>query len=165
MKKVILVALLAALAMLPALRLEKENAGSAGLSPRSFLEGVSMVTREEGELLWSLESGRVSFSADMDTASLEGVSVELPGQEMLVTASSGEFDMDGHDLSLSGNVRAETRGFVVTTASASLESGTGRISTDDPVSITGGDFVITGKGLRAANSTVRLLADVKAEFH
>jgi hypothetical protein len=43
MKKVILVALLAALAMLPALRLEKENAGSAGLSPRSFLEGVAAV--------------------------------------------------------------------------------------------------------------------------
>jgi LPS export ABC transporter protein LptC len=165
MKKVLLVALLAALTMLPAFKLEKGKADSPGLAPRSFLEDVSIVTREEGKLLWSLESGRVSFSTGMERASLAGVSVELPGREMLVTASVGEFDMEDHDLSLSGNVRAETSGFVVTTASASLESGTGRISTEAPVSITGADFVITGKGLRAEDSTVRLLADVKAEFH
>jgi LPS export ABC transporter protein LptC len=165
MKRVLFVVFLAALAMLPALRIEKGKAGFASLSPRSFLEGVRVLNKEEGKLLWSLESGRVSFSADMDTANLAEVRVELRGQEMLVTASAGEFDMESNDLSLAGNVRAETRELVITTASASLDSRTGRISTEDPVFITGADFMITGKGLRAANSKVRLLADVTAEFH
>jgi LPS export ABC transporter protein LptC len=142
----------------------KQSGHEQVASPGSFMEDVRVVNMKDGVHRWSLSTDRTVLSEDGSLARMMRVTLKLPSEEMTVRADSGLYDTDSNDLSLSGNISAETNNYTIRTESVLLRSKNEEISSDDDVVIEGDGFRIEGKGLSAANKTVRLLRDVKAVF-
>lgn len=164
MRKVLLAAALAALLLLPVLKFSGEDGSGRTALSGSFMEDVKVVRREAGRTVWSLSSKRASISGDANIAGMSEVAVLFPGRGLAVTADAGVYDLQSNDVSLEGGVVARAEDFTVSTGRVRLASANGEIATDDSVVITGKGFVIRGKGLRAYDEKVMLLADVRAEL-
>jgi len=131
----------------------------------SYLEDVEVVSKEAGEVQWKLLAVWTTISDDGNVASMKGVTVDLPSQGMVVKAGSGSYDLRSSDLTLSGGVKAGNRDFEMFTEKLELLSERGELVTEDPVTVQGSGFEVTGRGLRAYGEKFWLLSDVRAEFH
>lgn len=130
----------------------------------SYMEDVRVDNMEEGRLLWSLRSQRTAISDAGDAAKLQSVTVRLPEHDMTVTADTGVYDIIGSGLELEGNIEADAVDYKIITGRVTLDSESGEVRSEERVLIEGRRFKIIGKGLRALNSEVRLLGEVRAEF-
>lgn len=150
--------------VLPAFFSERhEVKPAAGME--SFMEQVGVISKKDGEHLWSLNTKKAAFSEDGKTAGMEGVTLYIPAEGMTVNADSGLYDIENRDLQLRGNVRAVAEDFTIKTESIGIWSDAGELSTDDRVSVESQKFNIEGTGLRAGQRhKVRLLREIKAVF-
>lgn len=163
MKRSSLLIFIAALSMtlLSGVALKGKRAGEAGRpSMVSSMEGLKIVNKEEGDVLWAFTSAEASISEDGGVAGLKTVEVNFPGREIGVTAMGGTYDMRGNDLSLRGGVKAVSAGYSIMTDTIKLRGGR-EISTDDKVVIEAKGLKIEGRGLRAKENAW-LLKNVKA---
>lgn len=135
----------------------------AAVAEGSTIEGLRILNREGGSLLWSFNSKRAVLSEDGGSAQLEDVSVLLHSRDIRVESEQGFYEMKSRDLKLSGGVKAESAGYVFKTDTLQLLKGTA-IFTDDKVMVEGKDAVIEGKGLRAKQN-VWVIRDVKATLY
>ncbi|NIR17481.1 MAG: hypothetical protein GWN86_27650, partial [Desulfobacterales bacterium] len=82
----LIVAAVAALLLAPVFWLpspaQEEAIGPVG----AVMEDVNVVSREKGRILWSLRTSQASITGDSETASLSGVDVEFPAENMTVSA-------------------------------------------------------------------------------
>lgn len=144
---------------------ERPDSAADRARAESFLEDVRVVNTHAGERRWTLLTKRASIAEGGETARMEEVTVELPEEEMTVTADSGLYHVSSRDLTLDGNIRAVTPDYTITTSSMSLSSGKAEITADDRVVLESDGFRIEGYGLRAEERrAVRLERDVKAVF-
>jgi LPS export ABC transporter protein LptC len=130
----------------------------------SFLENVEVVNKKAGEHQWSLLAKKVTISEDENIAKMHTVTVNLPRQGMTVKADSGSYNIDSKDLTLTGNIKAETDGYVVRTEQITLQSDKDELSAEDRVIIKGKRFRIEGTGLKVIQQKVRILSNVNAVF-
>lgn len=162
MKRSSVLIIIAALSMaaLSGIALKGKRPGESGPSVGPSMEGLRIVNKEEGEVLWAFTSARAAISEDGAIADLKTVEVNFPKREVGVTADGGTYDMRGNDLSLRGGVRAVSAGYSITTDTIMLRGGR-EISTDDKVVIEAKGLKIEGRGLRAKENAW-VLKNVKA---
>ncbi len=165
MRRVLIVAAVAALLLAPVFWLpspaQEEAIGPVG----AVMEDVNVVSREKGRILWSLRTSQASITGDSETASLSGVDVEFPAENMTVSARAGLYKLTDGALHLSGNVQAVTGDYVLATESASFDPASGAVESKDRVIMEGKSLRIVAKGFRAQGEKVWLLNGVKAELY
>lgn len=145
----IILLLFAGIAFKKGAALDKDG-GTASLTG-SYIEGLRIVNRENGTLLWSFTSERAVLSEDGTTALLKAVRVNFPDRDIEVEAAEGSYHMDYKDLFLKGGITARTNDYIITTDSARLLRGR-ELRTDGRVFIEGKGLRIEGNDLRAKDN-------------
>ena len=164
MRRVLLVAVLAALLLAPLFWLPSPGGEGIAEPLAAVMKDVRVVSQQSGKLLWSLQTGEARITGNNEQADMQGVEVTLPEEDMTVSALKGVYGLDDGSLLLSGEVHARTGGLTITTNEASLDSESGAIASNDRVIMEGKTFRIVAKGLRAKGGKVWLTNGVKAEF-
>jgi LPS export ABC transporter protein LptC len=169
MKKVPLLVLTAVLFSLYFLivREEKVRLPSLHQNGDSFLEGLRIVHKKDGQKDWIVTAKRADIKENGDMAELSDLEVTVQDKDVTISAGRGTYDMAGKKLTIIGPVTAKEKEYTMTSEDMEFENSTGILKTDRQVRIEGKKFLLTGKGLYADNNEkkVRVLKDVKATFY
>lgn len=133
----------------------------------SFIEGLKIVNKRNGQKDWVLTAKRADITDKGTKANLKEIEMKIEKKDITIHAGKGTYDMNSKNLAVEGQIIARTGGYTVTSEDIVFDSGTGNIRTAGNARITGSRFSVEGKGLEIDNSAqkVRLLRDVKATFN
>ena len=133
----------------------------------SYIEGLRLVHRQNGNKDWTLTARRADISDKGDKAYLSGIEMDIASKGIKVYADKGLYDMNARDLSIDGRAIAKGDSYSITSDGARFNGASGMLKADGGVSIEARRFSVQGTGMEADNNaqTVRILKDVKAVFH
>lgn len=133
----------------------------------SFIEGLRLVHRQNGNTDWTLTANRADIIDKGDKAYLSGIEMDIASKGIKVYADKGLYDMNARDLSIDGRVIAKGDSYSITSDGARFDSASGILKADGGVRIEARRFSVQGTGMEADNTaqTVRILKNVKAVFH
>jgi LPS export ABC transporter protein LptC len=133
----------------------------------SFIEGLRIVNKKNGQKNWVLIAKRADISDSGKKAYLTDLEMVIEGKGIRVHADRGLYDMTDKNLSIAGKIIARGEDYTVTSDTAEYDGETGNLETESPVLIEGRRFRLRGKGMRidSAEGKVRIERDVKAVFY
>jgi LPS export ABC transporter protein LptC len=134
----------------------------------SFIEGLKLVHKKNGDNDWVLTAKRADISEDGDNALLSGIALTLRDKGVTVYADRGLYNMTDKNLSTKGRVIAKGTNYSIISEDGAEFNGTlNSLSTGGNVAIEGRKFNVRGTGMDTADSgqIVRLLGNVKAVFY
>jgi len=146
---------------------EKESRPNIQIKGDSFIEGLKLVHKNNGNPDWTLIAKEADFQEKENMAYLSNVKITLEGKDMTILADKGQFNMTNKNLSIEGNIIAKSTNYSITTEQVSLDSAAGTIKSDGLISMEGKKLELQGKGININNKEqkVRILKDVKATFY
>ncbi len=169
MKKKLLLVLLLFLAVVLAVILfgeKKEADREALLKGNSFIEGLKIVNKKDGNNVWTLIAKRADIIESKNQARLSNITMVVENNGMKINSLSGLYDMETRNLTLDGRITAEAKDYMIITESAELDNSKGEIKTKGDVKVRSKKFDVEGSGMKAGSSQkVRILKDVKATFY
>jgi LPS export ABC transporter protein LptC len=169
MKKSLLVVLSIALFSLLFFMIKGERGTKTDVLKKgeSYIEGLRLVHRQNGNRDWTLTARRADISDKGDKAYLSGIEMNIENKGITVYADKGLYDMNARDLSVDGKVIAKGDSYSITSEGARFDGASGMLKADGGVKIEAKRFSIQGTGMEADNTaqTVRILKDVKAVFY
>ncbi|MCE5194202.1 MAG: LPS export ABC transporter periplasmic protein LptC [Nitrospiraceae bacterium] len=131
----------------------------------SFIEGLKIVQKKNGNNIWVLNAKRADIVEKENKAMLSNIEILITEKEMKIRAADGLYDMSGKKFTLLGNIIADTKDYTIIANTAEWTSN-GEIKTKGDVKIEGRRFTIQGVGIEAnSGQKVRILKDVKAVFY
>jgi LPS export ABC transporter protein LptC len=134
----------------------------------SFIEGLKLVHKKNGDGDWVLTAQRADISEDGNTARLSGIAMTLRDKGVTVYADRGLYSMTDKNLSAEGRVIAKGADYSIISEDGAEFNGTSNsLKTGGNVTIEGRKFNVRGTGMDTANGgqIVRLLGNVKAVFY
>jgi LPS export ABC transporter protein LptC len=133
----------------------------------SFIEGLMIINRINGEKDWTLSAKRADITDNGKRAYLTDLEMVIEDRGVRVHADRGLYDMKDKSLSIAGKIIAHGKDYKVTSDSAEYDSDTGNLETESPVRIEGRRFRLQGKGMQidSAEGKVKIKRDVKAIFY
>jgi LPS export ABC transporter protein LptC len=134
----------------------------------SFIEGLRLVHKKNGDGDWVLTAKRADISEDGNIARLSGIAMTLRDKGVTLYADRGLYNMTDKNLSAEGRVVARGTNYSIISENGAEFNGTASsLKTDGHVTIKGGKFNVQGTGMDTADSgqIVRLLGNVKAVFY
>lgn len=136
------------------------------LKGNSFIEGLRIVHKKDGNSIWTVNAKRADIIESEDKAKLTGISMTVEEKGMTIHAGEGLYDMSTRNLSLQGRITADANGYTIIANSAELDNSTGEIKTKGDVKIESKKFNVEGAGMEAtSDQKVRILRNVKATFN
>ena len=123
---------------------------------------------EEGRREWELNARAAQYQKDKKKVELQAITVTFfseEGNTYKLAADRGQLFTESQDVSLSGNVVAETaEGYQIRTDSITYSARERKVSTADPVTFISKDMVMTGTGMviDLTDEKLHILQDVKA---
>jgi len=167
MKRVLLVAAIAAMVLAPLLWLphSREQVGGIIEPFGTIMEDVTVVSRQDGQVLWTLKTAIANIPEGGSEAHMTDVTVNMSGEGVTVKAADGLYGLSDGSLRLGGGVRAEGSRYVIATDSAEVDAASGAITSKDQVVLEGNGYRVVGYGLKALEGKVWLLDNVQAEFY
>ncbi len=123
---------------------------------------------QDGRREWELFAKAAQYEKDNKKVALSSISVSFFSKEGAVyklSADRGELCTETQDVSLTGNVMAETaEGYSIRTDSIKYVARDRKVSTADPVSVKSKEMVMTGKGMviDLEEEKLYILQEVKA---
>lgn len=169
MKKSMLVVLSVALFSLLFFLFKSERGTKIGalLKGGSYIEGLKLVHRQNGNIDWTLTARRADITDKENKAYLSGIEMKIENKGITVCADKGLYDMNARDLFVDGKVVAKGDGYAITSEGAKFDSTSGTLKADSGVKIEAKKFRIEGIGMDADNAaqTVRIRKNVKAVFY
>jgi LPS export ABC transporter protein LptC len=169
-RSVLVILSLLAISLLSYYLLKSDKGIGPGLHQKgeSFIEGLKLVHKKNGDSDWVLTAKRADISEDGTIARLSGIAMTLRDKGVTVYADRGLYNMTDKNLSAEGRVIARSANYSVISENGAEFNGTaGILKTDGHVTIEGRKFSVQGTGMDTANSgqIVRLLGNVKAVFY
>jgi LPS export ABC transporter protein LptC len=133
----------------------------------SYIEGVKIVNRKDGNKNWVLTADRADITADGRIAYLKDIKIKIEGRGMTVYAGKGSYNMADRSLNLDGRTVAKGNSYSITSENVEFNSKKDNLATKGAVSLEGKKFSVRGKGMVLDNSEhkVRILNNVKAVFY
>jgi len=150
------------------LRSDKESIENIKVKSHSFIEGLEILYRRDGDTIWKLNARRADFTDDENTAGLSNITVTIQKNGMTLSADKGEYDLLKKNFTINSDIRAEATEYRIITSSMDYDASTGDITTDDKIIVEGKTkkFTIEGKGgTLDSKQNVRIHNDVKATFY
>lgn len=123
---------------------------------------------QDGRREWELFAKAAQYEKDNKKVSLTSITVSFFSKEGAVyklAADRGELFTESQDVSLQGNVVAETaEGYTIRTDSIKYVASDKKVSTADPVNFSSKEMVMTGKGMviDLEEEKLYILEEVKA---
>jgi LPS export ABC transporter protein LptC len=106
---------------------------------------------QDGRREWELFAKAAQYEKDNKKVALSSINVSFFSKEGAVyklSADRGELCTESQDVSLTGNVVAETaEGYSIRTDSIKYVARDRKVSTADPVSVSSKEMVMTGRGM------------------
>jgi hypothetical protein len=167
MKKVLLIglAVLFFTGVFLMLRAAKERDGELRVTGGSFIEGIRILQKKNGVVLWDLTAGRADFESE-NRARLSDVSISLRKNGVVLFADRGVYNLSDKSFTTDKAIKAEGDDYRITADSADFEIASGNIKTEGNVKMEGKGFEVEGRGLKAEDEKkVKIFNDVKATFH
>lgn len=130
------------------------------------LEDIHFTNESTAEgVRWTLDAKEVRISEDKQQISFTNflLKLEPPNrQPVFLEGKSGHYDKSAEQLLLSGDLRGRTEGYTISTESAVFDQKEGRLTSDEPVFITGPFFSLEGRGLAydMATEVLQVKSDV-----
>lgn len=133
----------------------------------SYIEGLRIVNKKNGVDEWIVLASRADFGKDETTAKLEGVTINIKKEGVILNADSGTYDMNTKDLHLRDNIKIHRTDSVISANSLSWNPTKAVLSSDDKVHLENPKFEVEGDGFATSenNSRITLKKNVRAIFH
>jgi hypothetical protein len=132
----------------------------------SFMEGIQIVQKENGETLWTLNAKRADFLEGEEKAELTDMSMVMPKNNIVIYTERGVYNLSDKRFMTDCPVKARSKDFLITADSIDYDVSTGNIMSDGRVELDSEKMRIEGKGLKTANGkTITIYDDVKATFY
>lgn len=134
---------------------------------QSYIEGLRLIHRQNGNKDWVLTARRADITEKGDKAFLSGVEMKIEDRGITVYADNGLYNMIDRNLTIDGKVVAKGDNYTITSEQVKFDSSTGLLKADGGVTIESRKFRVKGTGMDADNTgqTVRIRRDVKAVFY
>ncbi len=119
---------------------------------------------------WTLDAKEVRISEDRNQITFTDFMLTLEPQDRQVVhleGKAGHYDKSAGQLLLSGELRGRTQdGYTIATERAVYNQNAGRLTTDEPVRITGPTFSVEGRGLAydVATEVLEIKSEVKTQI-
>lgn len=131
----------------------------------SYIEGLRVVSRENGIDSWIMAAKKAELTADEAVADMKSVTMNIIKEGIELNADAGVYNMNTRDLTLKDNIKIRTKSFAVSAKNLTWNPSRETLTTDDEILIYGSKFKIEGEGLTATqDNKVTLRKNVKATF-
>lgn len=133
----------------------------------SYMEGVRIVNRKDGNKDWVLTADRADITADGRLAYLRNIKITMEKRGITVYAGKGSYDIADRSLTLDGKTVARGNSYSITSENVEFNSSKNNLATEGTVTIEGKKFNVRGKGMDMDNAQhkVKILGNVKAVFY
>jgi LPS export ABC transporter protein LptC len=133
----------------------------------SFIEGLRIIYKKNGNRDWLLTAKRADISENGDKALLTGIEMTLDNKGITLYADKGTYLMTDRNVSMEGKIVAKGNTYSITSVNGEFNNRAGDFKTDGDVTIDSRKFRVQGRGMNIDSSEqkVRILNDVKAVFH
>lgn len=137
------------------------------LKGNSFIEGLRIIYKKNGNKDWVLSAKRADISEDGDKAYLTGIEMTVQDKGMTLYADKGLYLMTDKNLTIDGKMVAKGDTYSITSVDGAFDNSAGNFKTNGDVRIDSKKFSVQGRGMNIDSSEqkVRILKDVKAVFH
>lgn len=136
------------------------------LQGNSFIEGIKIIQKKNGEILWTLHARRADFLESEDNAELSDMSMVLQKNDVILYTDRGIYNISGKSFTTNHAVKAQAKDFLITADSLDYDVATGRIETRGRVELDSENIKIKGTGMKTTTGqTIKLFDDVKATFY
>lgn len=133
----------------------------------SYIEGLKIVHKTNGEGDWTLTAKRADLFENGEKARLSDIRMDVEKKGLVVLADRGLYDMSNKNLSIDGKITARTDTYSIISENVEFGGPAGSMKTAGSVTLEGKKFKLQGRGMEADNAAqkVRILSDVKAVFN
>ena len=134
----------------------------------SFVEGLQILYRRDGNTVWKLNARRADFSEDENMAELSNLTVTVQKNGLTLYADKGEYDLLTKNFTINSDTQVEAEDYRILTSSIDYDASTGDVTTDEKIVVEGKTkkFTIEGRGgTLDSKQNVRIHNDVKATFY
>jgi LPS export ABC transporter protein LptC len=148
------------------LKSEKASEPNIELTGASFIEGLKIINRKNGDNHWILTARRADITENGSKAFLTDIEMSIIGKGISLRADKGLYDLNSKRLTVNGKVIATSDSYSIITDQVELDSNSHRLKSSGNVKIEGQKFSLEGSGMRIdeTESKVQILNDVKATF-
>jgi LPS export ABC transporter protein LptC len=168
MKKILLVFLsfLFAVSLIIMFSSDRENTERIKIKNTSFIEGLNILHRENGNTIWKLNARTADFTKDDNIVELKNVTVNVPKNGLTLYADTGKYDLLSRNFIINSDIQALAKDYRIITSSLDYDASSGTARTDQRIIIEGKNFKVEGKGMTLdSKQTVRIRNNVKATFY
>lgn len=148
-------------------RSDKESKPGVLIKGQSFIEGLRIVHRKNGNKDWVLTAKRADIDEKGDKALLSGMEMTIADKGIALYADRGVYDMNTRRLTVDGKAVAKGDSYSIASEGIKFDGASGGLKADGGVQIKARKFSVQGTGMDADynGQTVRIRKDVRAIFH
>jgi lipopolysaccharide assembly outer membrane protein LptD (OstA) len=168
MKKILMVVLSSffVLMLLVVLRSEREGSKDLQFKGNSFIEGLNILQKKDGNVAWVLTAQKADFIEDGEKAELSDITMMIEKNKLILYVDKGIYNLLSRNFTAEGEIRAKAKDYIITADSIDYEAYSGEIKTEGWIKVEGNRFRVQGKGLNIdSGQKVRILKDVEATFY
>ena len=147
----------------------KENIGTINPSYKiSSMQDLYLIHREGGEIRWELTAEKALFPLGDKEIILTAPGLKINhSPEIFLNSGTGVYEVEEGNVTLSEPVEMNMEDNKFVTNSLKWNSKDDTVTTDDDITLSGKNFLITGTGLsaRIKQEQVRILNNVEAFFY
>jgi len=134
------------------------------------IKNFHLVEEEAGRKKWELEAAEAQILESKDMMKLKGFRVtffQKKAGNVKLTADEGVVTNKRKDMEAFGNVLVTNGELILASRTLKCESDSKRVTTQDPVEVTGKNFKVTGEGLvsHLDEEKVEILKNVKMTIY
>jgi LPS export ABC transporter protein LptC len=147
-------------------RSDRENTERIRVKGTSFIEGLEILHRKNGNTIWKLNARKADFTEDDNIVELNNVTVTVPKNGMTLYADTGRYDLLSRNFIINSDIQAAAKDYRIITSSLDYDASSGKAETDQRIIVEGKKFKVEGKGMTLdSEQKVRIRNNVKATFY
>jgi lipopolysaccharide export system protein LptC len=148
------------------LRNDRENIENIRAKSTSFIEGLEIFYRKNGDTVWKLNARKADFTDDEKSIELSNLTVTVQKNGITFYADKGTYDLLSRNFIINSDIRAEAKDYRIITSSIDYDASSGNAKTDERIVIEGEKFRVEGKGMTLdSEHKVKIQNNVKATFY
>ncbi|MBI5187880.1 MAG: LPS export ABC transporter periplasmic protein LptC [Nitrospirae bacterium] len=148
------------------LRNDRELRRDLHLKDNSFIEGLRIVQKKDGNIIWTLTAEKADIIESKSKANLSNIIMAVEKNGLVLYTDNGIYNLSNRNFTTKGKLRAESKDYTIMTESIDWEASSGKVKTKDGIIVEGKNFKVEGTGMETnPGQKVRILKDVKATFY
>lgn len=148
------------------LRNDREDIGKIKLKSTSFIEGLEILYRKNGDTIWKLNARKADFTEDENMVELSNLTVTVQKNGLTLYADTGRYDLLSKNFVINSDIQVNAKDYRIITSSIDYDASTGNARTDERIIVEGKKFKVEGKGMTLdSEQKVKIQNNVKATFY